>query len=715
MQKSKGDIKERIEILKKEVNHHRYLYHVLDTQEIDDAVFDGLKNELEKLEKENPEFITIDSPTQRIAEKPLDHFAKVRHSEPMLSMFDAFSFADMKDWEGRLGKILQTSSDQLQGSLGYFCELKLDGLAISLKYEKGILVQAATRGDGKTGEDVTSNVRTFESVPLRLRIPEKIELLEQGFDKKQVEHIIYTLKNGTFELRGEAIMTKKVFKELNEKYEQEGRQVLSNPRNGAAGTIRQLNPAIAAERRLVFFVYNVITDLNFKKHSDCFKLSELLGFKILKYNKLCKNLEEVEKLYQHWDKKRNKLPFDCDGLVVKVNDLKLWPILGVVGKGPRFMMAYKYTAEQVTTQVNDVVWQVGRTGVLTPIAVLEPVQVAGVIVSHSTLHNMDEINRLDVRIGDTVIIERAGDVIPKVLQVLPSLRNGTEQEIKKPSICPVCNSKVTKINNEVAYRCNNKKCFATNLRKLSHWTSKNAIDVEGLGPKVVEQLMVEGLVNDISDFYLLEVGDLLPLERFAEKSAQKLIDSIENKKFIQLERFLFGLGIRHVGEETSLLLVKKSTPFLQEEGRVDGEIKISDFTKILLKIKLEDFEEIEDIGEIMAKSIYNYFRDDHNLEILRKLEENGVKLEIIDYELQKENLNIKNKNFVLTGSLSKLTRSEAKAKIKEFSGKVSSSISKKTDYLIAGEKSGSKLEKAKKIGVKILTEDEFINIIRNNE
>ncbi len=714
MQKSKKEVQERIEKLKKEVNHHRYLYHVLDKQEVSDPIFDGLKNELEKLEKENPKFITSDSPTQRIAEKPLDHFTKVQHSEPMLSMFDAFSFDDIKDWEGRLKKILNNPlvSKELAGSdyLDYFCELKLDGLAISLKYENGVLVQAATRGDGKVGEDVTSNMRTFESVPLRLRIPTKNELLEQGFSKKQVEQIIYTLENDVIELRGEAIMTKKVFESLNKKYEKEGRQVLSNPRNGAAGTIRQLNPVIAAERKLDFLVYNIITDFNFKCHSDRFKLSKLLGFKILKQNKLCKNLNEVEKLHQYWDKKRDKLPFDCDGLVVKVDDLKLWPVLGVVGKGPRFMMAYKYTAEQVTTQVNDVVWQVGRTGVLTPIAVLEPVRVAGVIVSHSTLHNMDEINRLDVRIGDTVVIERAGDVIPKVLQALTSLRNGSEKKIKEPVNCPVCDSKVFKINNEVAYRCDNKKCFATNLRKLSHWTSKNAIDIEGLGPKVVEQLMLEGLVNDISDFYLLEVGDLLPLERFAEKSAQKLVNSIKNKKVVQLERFLYGLGIRHVGEETASLLAKK---VINEELKIENSvIQVSYFIEKLKKFGIEELKEVEDIGEIVAKSIYDYFRDEHNLAILLKLEENGVELRVTTYELQEKNSNIEGKIFVITGSLLELTRNEAKAKIKGLSGKVSSAISKKTDYLVVGEKSGSKLDKAKKLGVKILSENEFIKILK---
>ncbi|MCK5416155.1 NAD-dependent DNA ligase LigA [Candidatus Parcubacteria bacterium] len=704
-------IKNRIEKLKDEINHHRYIYHVQDRIEIADSVFDALKNELEKLEKENPEFITSDSPTQRIAEKPLDKFEKIIHSKPMMSIFDAFDFKDMIEWETRISKIKNQKSTGLNEKIDYFCELKLDGLAISLKYSNGILEQAATRGDGKTGENVTSNVRTFDSIPLKLRIPQKKELEDIGFTKKQIEQIIYTVENGEIELRGEIIMTKKVFEELNKKYKAEGKSVLANPRNGAAGTIRQLNPRIAAERKLDYYVYSLITNFEFKKHEDEFKLLKLFGFKVLKYNKFCNNINEVEIMHKYWDKKRDKLPFECDGLVVKVNNLALWNVLGSIGKGPRFMMAYKFTAEQVTTRVKNVTWQVGRTGVLTPIAVLEPVKVGGVMVSHSTLHNMDEINRLDVRLGDTVVVERAGDVIPKIIQVILNLRNGQEKKIKEPKKCPVCESAVEKVLGEVAYRCTNNNCYATNLRKLSHWTSKNAIDIEGLGPKVVEQLVNEGFINDISDFYLLKINDLLPLERFAEKSAQNLVDALMNKKVIQLERFIYGLGIRHVGEETAMLI---SNRIMNYELGIKNELLIPEFLKMIQEYTIEKFEEIDDIGGIVAKSIYDWFRDERNLEILRKLDKNGVKLIINNNKPQSTNSFFANKSFVLTGSLIELTRSNAKAKIKELGGKVSSLVSKKIDYVIVGEKPGSKFEKAKNLGIKILSEEKFIKHITHN-
>lgn len=699
----KNKIKNRIEKLKNEINHHRYLYHVLDRTEITDSAFDALKNELEKLEKENPEFVTSDSPTQRIAEKPLERFEKVIHSEPMMSMFDAFSLEDMKDWEGRLIKILMARNDNPKNILDYFCELKLDGLAMSLRYVNGLLVQAATRGDGKVGEDVTSNVRTFNSVPLRLRIPKKDELKNIGIDKNMAEQIIYTAENGEIELRGEIIMTKKVFNELNKKYEKEGKPILSNSRNGAAGTIRQLDPRIAAERKLDFYVYSLITGFNFKKHSMEFELAKLFGFKILEYNKFCPTINDVEVMHEYWDKKRDKLPFECDGIVVKVNNLDLWPVLGVVGKGPRYMMAYKFTAEQVTTKLRDVIWQVGRTGVLTPIAVLDPVRVGGVTVTHSTLHNMDEIIRLNVKIGDTVIIERAGDVIPKIIQSLPSLRTGDEKNINEPVVCPVCDSLVEKIPGEVAFRCTNKNCFAANLRKLSHWTSKNAVDVPGLGPKVVEQLVNAGLLSDVSDFYLLKEGDLLPLERFAEKAAKKLVNSIGAKKEIALDRLIFALGIRHVGEETAGLLAQEIYNYKP------GIKKIQELVGYFKALKIEILQNLNDIGPVVANSIFEWFRDEHNLDILHKLEKNGVMIK--QKELLKVSQNLSGKTFVLTGTLDKLTRDEAKAKIRGLGGKVSSSVSKNTDYVVSGESSGSKLDKAKKLGVKILDEENFLKML----
>ena len=460
---NKQEAKNRIEKLKKEINHHRYLYHVLDRQEISEGALDSLKNELFKLEQEYPEFIAADSPTQRVEGKPLDKFGKVAHEPPMLSLFDAFSAQDMSDWENRAKRIIKA-----QIALDYYCELKFDGLAMSLHYEKGIFTQGATRGNGKVGEDVTNNLKTIESIPLSLRIPHKEELKKIGFDLGQINKLLSAIKSGEIIIRGEALMTKKVFNELNKKYEKAGKKVLANPRNGAAGSIRQLDSKITAERKLDFYVYGIAgaDDLKLQTHEQEIKLAKLLGLKILEGNKYCKNLDEVNKFHRYWEENRAKLLMEVDGVVIKVNNLSLWSVLGIVGKGPRYAIAYKFAAEQVTTVLKDAVWQIGRTGTLTPIGVLEPVRVGGVTVSHVTLHNMDEIERLDLKINDTIIIERAGDVIPKVVQVLPKMRLGIEQKILIPKNCSICGSRVERIPGEVALRCTNKDCYAVTLRRL---------------------------------------------------------------------------------------------------------------------------------------------------------------------------------------------------------------------------------------------------------
>lgn len=681
----RAEAKKRIEKLKNEIGHHRYLYHVLDKIEISDAALDSLKKELDDLEKQYPEFITSDSPTQRVGGKPLDKFKKIEHNSPMYSLFDAFSKEDMKDWENRLKKLTNKKLD-------YFCELKLDGLAMSLQYENGIFVRGATRGDGKVGEDVTQNLKTIESIPLNLRKPEEKELKKIGLNQKQISSLFQNITNGNLEFRGEAVMTKKVFEELNKKYKKEGRTLLANPRNGAAGSIRQLDSRLAAERKLDFYVYSLVTDLGLDTHEQEIEIARLLGFKALKDNKYCEDLIEVENFYQRMIKKRDKLPMEIDGMVVKVNDLSLWSKLGVVGKGPRYMMAYKFPAEQVTTKLKDVVWQIGRTGILTPTAILEPVRVGGVTISRATLHNMDEINRLKVKIGDTVIIERAGDVIPKIVKVFPNLRTGEEKNIRVPEKCPMCNSKVEKIPGEVAYRCINTDCYAVNLRKLSHWTSKGGVDIEGLGPKIIEQLMKEGLVRDISDFYKLTEGDLKPLERFAEKSSENLVKAISAKKEIDLARFIYALGIRHIGEESAIELSKE----------------FKNLEKIK-EAKIEDFENIYDFGEKMAQSVYNWFHDDKNLDLLDRLEKLGVKPKMP--EISRKNRRLIGKTFVLTGGMESLTREEAKVKIRELGGSISSSVSKKTDYVVAGSDPGSKYDKAKKLGVQIINEEEFKKMI----
>ena len=723
MNKNKKEIKKRIEKLKAEINHHRYLYHVLDRIDISDAALDSLKNELFRLEMENPEFITPDSPTQRVGGKPLDKFIKVNHSKPMMSLFDAFSQEDMKDWEERIDKILTPPPASQaralraghtpllkggEGGLDYYCELKLDGLAVTLKYKNGIFTQGATRGDGKTGEDVTKNLKTIESIPLRIRQPSESELKKAGLDAGQIRLVTSALGKGEIEVRGEAVMTRQVFNELNKKYKKEGRPLLANPRNGAAGSIRQLDPKLSAERKLSFYVYALATDFGLKSHEQEHKLARVLGFKVLEENKYCKNLSEVYKFHDYWEKNREKMPFECDGVVVVVNNLKLWPVLGFVGKGPRYMMAYKFAALQATTRIKEVIWQVGRTGILTPIAVMEPAQVGGVTITHATLHNMDEIKRLGVKIGDTVIIQRAGDVIPKVVKVLPNLRTGEEKEIKVPKKCPRCESEVVKVPEEVAYRCSNTNCYAVNLRRLVHWASKNAVDIEGLGPKIIEQLAKEGLVRDVGDFYTLTAGDLKPLERFAEKSADNLVKAISDRKKIDLPRFIYGLGIRHVGEESALLL-SQQIPNSKFQIPNKSQNSISEITKYFKDLTLEDLAGLSDIGPIVAKSIYDWWHSEKNLELLGKLERNGVRVKV--EKLGTGSNKLEGKTFVLTGTLTGLTRDEAKVKIRELGGDVSSSVSKNTDYVVAGTEPGSKYERGKKLGVKIVEEEEFLKMI----
>ncbi|MEA3398278.1 MAG: NAD-dependent DNA ligase LigA [Patescibacteria group bacterium] len=695
----KREAKKRIEKLKAEINHHRYFYHVLDKPEVDDSAFDSLKNELEKLERKFPDLITPDSPTQRVGGEPLDKFKKVNHSSPMMSLFDAFSEQEMRDWEDRIKKILGVETRR-GALLEYYCELKLDGLAVALRYQKGSFVLGATRGDGKIGENVTQNLKTINSIPLRLRRPKKSELKAIGLDQKQINSLFRALDKGTIEVRGEVIMKKSVLKQLNQENKKRGKPELANPRNAAAGSIRQLDPKLAARRKLDFYVYSLPMAFGFKKHEQEHEVARVLGFKILEENKFCRDLDEAIKFHHEREKKRDKLDFECDGVVVKVNDVSLWPKLGFVGKGPRYIMAYKFAGIQVTTKLQKVCWQVGRTGVLTPTAVLRPVKVGGVTVSHATLHNMDEIKRLGVKIGDTVIIERAGDVIPKVVKVLGDLRDGSEKSIRVPQKCPMCDAKVEKVKGEVAYRCTNTDCFAVNLRGLIHWASKGALDIDGLGPKIIEQLINEGLVNNIADFYDLTVGDLKPLERFADKSAENLVKAIQEKKEIDLPRFIYGLGIRHVGEETSLLSAKQVTSYKLQ------------VTSLPEKFKEINLEAINDIGPVVAKSIRDWFNNDKNIEILLKLNKKGVKIR--KQKAGKRKQTLKGRTFVLTGAMNGLTRDEAKAKIRELGGSVSSAVSKKIDYVVAGADPGSKYDKAKRLGVKIISEKEFNNFVTRN-
>ena len=674
---TRKEAQKRIEKLKKVINYHRYLYHILDRQEISDAALDSLKKELFDLEQKFPEFITPDSPTQRVGGKPLKEFKKVRHSEPMLSFNDAFSEEDMKDWLERISKLL---NEEERNQIDFFCELKLDGLAIELVYENEILKIGSTRGDGLVGEDVTQNLKTIEAIPLKVSPSPN---LRQG---QTLRRII---------VRGEVFISKKEFERLNKEREKAGLSKYANPRNVAAGSVRQLDPKITASRHLDSFIYDLITDLGQKTHEEKHQILKSLGFKINPYSRRCRNLEEVFKFHRHCQKIRKDLPYEIDGVVVIVNSNKIFQKLGVVGKAPRGAIAFKFPLKQAETIVEDIKVQVGRTGALTPVACLRPVKIGGVTVSRATLHNKDEIKRLGIKIGDTVIIGRAGDVIPDIIKVIPELRTGKEKEFKMPKRCPVCGSEIKKVAGEAVYYCPNPNCFARRRGALRHFVSKAAFDIEGLGPKIIDQLVENGLVVDAADFFGLKEGDLVPLERFAEKSAKNLIEAIQSKKEITLPRFIYALGIRNVGEQTARDLA-------EHFGSLEK----------LAAASLEDLEKIKDIGPVAAESIYKWFHQKAHLDFLEKLKRAGVKIKKIkNLEKTKIGRKLSGKIFVFTGALENLTRQQAKEKVRELGGKVSESVSKNTDYVVVGKDPGSKLEKAKKLGVRILRENEFLELI----
>ncbi|MDX9779380.1 MAG: NAD-dependent DNA ligase LigA [Patescibacteria group bacterium] len=698
------DAKKRIEKLKEIINEHRYNYHVLDKESISAAALDSLKMELYRLENEFPQYISSDSPTQRVEGKALSRFEKVMHRQAMISLYDAFSETDMRDWEKRNRNYLVSLPVQPE----YYCELKLDGLAASLRYENGVLKLGATRGDGKTGEDVTANLKTIESIPLSLRVPTKQEIEVLGFSIQQAEKIKEIILHGSLEVRGEAIMTKDVFKMINTKYQAEGKALLANTRNAAAGSLRQLDPQIVAERKLVFYPYDLIFSdyrrselLATRQQADA--LAALLGFKKLEHNRLCVTLDEVFALKNNWEKNKEKLPFFIDGLVVKFNDLKLWEQLGIVGKAPRYMMAYKFSAEQATTKVLDVVWQIGRTGALTPTAILEPVALGGVTVARSTLHNFDEIKRLDLRLGDTVIMERAGDVIPKVVSVLKELRTGEEKLIKAPRHCPRCQQPIEKDKDEVAFRCVNKNCYAVALRRLIHFASKPAADIEGLGEKIVEQLVSASLLEDAADIYALRKEDLLLLDRFAEKKADNLIQAIAQRKNLELARFLFALGILHIGVESAQTIAQEL-----KRSFTQTEISPLQLHQAAVLISLDQWQSLDDIGPIVAQSLYNFWQDEDTLLLMEKFNRHQL---VFMLPATLKNNSLAGKSFVLTGSLSRLTRQEAKDRIKARGGQTRDSVSRQLDYLIVGENPGSKLKEAEKLGIKIISEDEFLKLL----
>lgn len=702
------EAKRRLAVLRTEINRHNYLYHVLDTPEISDGALDSLKNELVNLEHTFPKLITPDSPSQRVSGKPLAKFEKVTHSSPMISIYDAFSEEDMRAWEERNQKLLQ-NKHRAVSTIRYYAELKMDGIAISLIYRKGVLWRAATRGDGRVGENVTTNIKTLNSVPLRLRQPTKTELQKLKISPLVAQRIKDSIEAGDVEVRGEVIMTEAVLKKLNQRYAKIGKPLLANARNAAAGSVRQLDSAITAERQLEFYVYGIATDLDLGDHHLEHDVAGLLGFKALRQNQVCKNLSEVLSFHHQLEKKRDQLPFECDGVVAVVDDTNLWPVLGVVGKGPRFMMAYKFAAEQATTVVKDVVWQIGRTGVLTPTAELEPVRVKGVTIRNATLHNLEEIERLGLRLGDTVILERAGDVIPKIIEVLPRLRTGKEKKIKPPTRCPQCGSPVVQEKGEVAIRCSNRNCYAVNLRRLMHWASKGALDIPGLGPKIIEQLVKAHLISDPADLYTLDTETLVELERFAEKSASNLVEAITNRKVIALERFLYALGIFHIGEESAQKLAD-ILPHWAQKWKLPLKTP-RDVGMLFKKTKPEDLESIPDIGGVVSRSIMEWFSDVRHQGFLDHLTKVGVII-TLPKKIDQEQAILKGQSFVLTGSLSGLTRPEAHTIIREKGGVVHTSVTKATDYLVVGEEAGSKLAKAEKLGVTVIDEKTFLNMIQ---
>ena len=669
---TKEEAKERIEKLKEIINKARYSYHVLDKALMSDDALDSLKHELYELEQKYPEFITPDSPTQRIGGKPLDKFKKVQHIVPQWSFNDIFEEKELKDFDERIKKELGIEE------IDYTCELKIDGMHIILTYQKGFFILGATRGDGKVGEDVTQNLKTIESIPLKIN--DNIDCVVEG----------------------EVYMKKSIFKELNKEREKKGEKPLANPRNAAAGGVRQLDPRITSERRLDCFVYDYSWPEDDIPETQFEELKRLmnLGFKVNKKFKLCKSIEEIIQFWKKWEKDREKEDYWIDGVVVKVNKRKYQKQLGYTGKAPRWAIAFKWSGEQATTILKDVIFQVGRTGKITPVAVLKPVNVRGTVVSRATLHNADELKRLKIKIGDTVIVEKAGDVIPHIIKVIPELRPQDAKEINFPANCPICGSVVIRPKGEVAHYCSNKKCGAKQRNHLYYFVSKKAFDIQGLGPKIIDQLMDAGLVSQPADIFLLKEGDLEPLERFAEKSAANLISAIKKAKEITVPRLLIACSIKYVGEETAYLLIEKLNLWVVKS--------ISELIERFRSLTKENLEAVDGIGPKVAQSIINWFSNKKNIEFLKKLEEVGIKLKI--EKPTKKNQKLEGKSFVFTGELESISREKAQEKVRELGGKTPSSISKKTDFLVVGKNPGSKYEKAKKWGIKIINEKEFFKL-----
>ena len=670
MAKANGKVKKEAEDLREKIRRHEYLYYVVDEPEISDAAFDKLINRLKEIEAGHPELVTPDSPTLRVGGSPREGFTTVKHARAMLSLDNAFSYEALKDWDRRV----REGTGRLV--IEYIAEHKFDGLSISLQYERGVLLRGVTRGDGTTGEDVTPNVKTIRSIPLRVDAA--------ALKKAKMP--------ADFEVRGEIMMTRKAFEALNKQQEEIGGKIFVNPRNSAAGAVRVLDPAITAQRKLDFFAYYLYVDgkVPFAKHSDSLLALKQLRFRASDDWKLCDGIDAVTDYCTDWDGKREKLPYEIDGVVIKVNATALQNELGFTAKAPRWAIAYKYPARQEQTVVNDIIVQVGRTGTLTPVAVLEPVQVGGVTVSRSTLHNMDEIERLGLHIGDTVLIERAGEVIPHVLRVVKEGK--PRKAFKMPSKCPVCGGSVHKAEGEVAYRCVNAACPAKLKESLLHYAGRHAMDIDGLGDKIVDQLVEKGMVKDVADLYSLKLEEVAELERMAEKSAQNLLDEIEASKKQPLSRLIYALGMRFVGERTGQLLAEHFSSLEELAGA-----------------KAEKLENVQEVGPKVAESITEFFSESANRTLIKKLNKAGVRPTAEKREVKSDKF--AGKSFVFTGGLANRSREEAGALVQQHGGKVSGSVSKKTDYVVVGTDPGSKYDKAKELGVTILSESDFEKLV----
>ncbi len=664
----KTSLKQKIERLRDSIRHHEHRYYVLDDPEISDAEFDKLLKELKALESEHPELVSADSPTQRVGGKPAEGLVAVEHTAPMLSLDNAYSEVELQNLDRRVREFSAATPE-------YVCELKIDGLSLSLTYENGLLVRGVTRGDGTRGEDVTFNIRTIRSIPLRLK-----DTRARG--------------QARLEVRGEVFFPLAAFSKLNEEREENGEPRFANPRNAAAGTLRTLNPEVVASRNLDMFVYQCFADgqVPSSKHSETLTWLQQAGFKVNPNWRRCESIQAVMDYCREWEDRRDSLSFEIDGVVVKVDSVQLQQDMGATSKFPRWAAAYKFAARQATTQVRNILVQVGRTGALTPVADLEPVELAGSTISRATLHNEDEIRRLDLRIGDFVLIEKGGDVIPKVVKVLESRRPSDARDFVMPSRCPICSGEVYRPEDEAVWRCGNVSCPAKLKESLLHFSARKAMRIEGLGEALVDQLVEKGRVKDPADLYALTLDNLVELERMGKKSSQNLLAQIESSKQNDLSRVIFGLGVRHVGERTAQILA-------QHYGSMDA---LSQATEA-------ELEGVFEVGPIVAESIFRFFAQPQNQKVIAKLKAAGVNMAAAGSS--RKSFQLQGKQFVLTGKLPTLSREQAAALIEQHGGRVTASVSQKTDFVLAGEDAGSKLEKAKALGVQVIDEPAFQQMI----